>query len=144
MNSRMILQLLKWCAYDSEFTPNTLDSRFKDWIAKGITALCSVMTDEKLLSFETLKRTQLWCKWCKPLPCFLRLPCHEERYTIPYRISLNVKYPSRVRLCFSDTYLRNGQKEMNINHKLEKFASHWENWVKYVMHHRPDFIFTNQ
>ena len=31
---------LKWCAYDSEFTPNKLDSRFKDWIAKGITALC--------------------------------------------------------------------------------------------------------
>lgn len=50
---------LKWCAYDSEFTPNKLDCRFKDWIAKGITALCSVMKDGKLLSFETLKRTYL-------------------------------------------------------------------------------------
>lgn len=50
---------LKWCAYDSEFIPNKLDSRFKDWIAKGITDLCSIMKDGKLLGFETLKRTYL-------------------------------------------------------------------------------------
>ncbi len=31
-----------------------------------------------------------------------------------------------------------------VNHKLEKFTSYWENWVKYVTPHRPDFIFTNQ
>jgi len=48
---------LKWCAYESEFTPNKSDSRFKDWVNKGITALCRVMKDGKLLSFETLKRT---------------------------------------------------------------------------------------
>lgn len=46
---------LKWCAYDSDFTPINLDTRFKDWTAKGITALCNVMKEGKLLSFEMLK-----------------------------------------------------------------------------------------
>jgi len=30
-----------------------------------------------------------------------------------------------------------------VNHKMENFASYWENWVKYVTPHRPDFIFTD-
>ena len=29
------MAILKWCAYDSDFTPNKLDTRFKDWTAKG-------------------------------------------------------------------------------------------------------------
>lgn len=51
--------ILKWCAYDSDFSPNKLDSRFKDWTAKGITALCNVMKGGTLLSFETLKEKHL-------------------------------------------------------------------------------------
>ncbi len=46
---------LKWCAYDSEFTPNRLDTRFKDWIDKGITVLCNLIEDNILASFELLK-----------------------------------------------------------------------------------------
>ncbi len=46
---------LKWCAYDSEFTPNRLDTRFKDWIDKGITVLCNLIEDNILASFEVLK-----------------------------------------------------------------------------------------
>lgn len=30
-----------------------------------------------------------------------------------------------------------------VNHKLEKFTTYWENWVKHVTPKRPDFIFTN-
>uniref|UniRef100_A0A3Q2X1G0 Reverse transcriptase zinc-binding domain-containing protein n=1 Tax=Haplochromis burtoni TaxID=8153 RepID=A0A3Q2X1G0_HAPBU len=51
------ITVLKWCAYDSEFKPNELDSRFKDWTGKGITALCSIMKDGKLFSFDTLRKT---------------------------------------------------------------------------------------
>lgn len=50
------ITVLKWCAYDSEFVPNKMDSRFKEWLTKGITALCGVMKDGKLISFETLRR----------------------------------------------------------------------------------------
>lgn len=54
---------LKWCAYVSEFIPNKLDSRFKDWIAKGITALCNITKNGKLLSFEILQRTHLFYRY---------------------------------------------------------------------------------
>lgn len=50
---------LKWCAYDSDFTPNKLDARFSDWMAKGITAICNIMKKGTLLSFETLKEKHL-------------------------------------------------------------------------------------
>ncbi len=46
---------LKWCAYDSEFTPSRLDTRFKDWIDKGITVLCNLIEDNILARFEVLK-----------------------------------------------------------------------------------------
>lgn len=29
---------MRWCAYDSDFTPNKIDGRFKTWITKGLTA----------------------------------------------------------------------------------------------------------
>lgn len=51
--------ILKWCAYDSDFTPNKMDTRFKDWTNKGITALCNVMKEGTLLSFEMLKEKYL-------------------------------------------------------------------------------------
>lgn len=28
----------KWCAYDSDFMPNKLDTTFKDWALKGLYA----------------------------------------------------------------------------------------------------------
>lgn len=34
---------LKWCAYDSEFTPNTIDNRLKTWTEKGITIICMLL-----------------------------------------------------------------------------------------------------
>lgn len=46
---------LKWLAYDTDFTPGKLDRRFRVWAEKGITAVCAVMRDGKLLPFETLK-----------------------------------------------------------------------------------------
>ena len=49
------MAILKWCPYDSDFTPNKLDTRFKDWTAKEITAVCNVMK----------KRTH--CSVLKPL-----------------------------------------------------------------------------
>lgn len=46
---------LKWCAYDSDFISNRLDTRFKDWTGKGITSLCTIMKEGTLLSFEQFK-----------------------------------------------------------------------------------------
>lgn len=46
---------LKWCAYDSDFMPNRLDTRFRDWALKGLTALCKLMKGGALLSLDTLK-----------------------------------------------------------------------------------------
>lgn len=45
---------LKWCAYHSDFTPNKLDTRFKDWTFKGITAVCKRMKGVEILSFDAL------------------------------------------------------------------------------------------
>lgn len=53
------ITISKWWAYDSDFTPNKLDTRFKEWTAKSITILCSILKDGTLLSFETLKETHL-------------------------------------------------------------------------------------
>ena len=47
--------ILKWCAYDTQFTPNKLDNRFKDWTIRGITTICKIIKDNILLSFETIK-----------------------------------------------------------------------------------------
>lgn len=46
---------LKWCAYDTHFAPNKLDTRFKDWTNKGLTALCTVMEEGRLISFDKMK-----------------------------------------------------------------------------------------
>ena len=50
---------LKWCAYDSDFIPNQLDSRFKDRKLKGLTALCKVMKGGTMPSFDSLKEKYL-------------------------------------------------------------------------------------
>ena len=47
------ITILKWCAYDTDFTPNKLDTRFKDWT--GITALCNIIKEGTPFSFEMLK-----------------------------------------------------------------------------------------
>ncbi len=47
--------ILKWCAYDTQFAPNKLDMRFKDWTNKGLTAICKIIKDNTLLSFERIK-----------------------------------------------------------------------------------------
>lgn len=46
---------LKWCSHDSDFTPNAMDNRFQIWTAKGITALCTIMKDNSMFSFEMLQ-----------------------------------------------------------------------------------------
>ena len=48
------IKILSWCAYDSDFTPNNFDSKFKVWIKKGITSLRSITQKEAIVSFQTL------------------------------------------------------------------------------------------
>ncbi|XP_076740712.1 4-hydroxy-2-oxoglutarate aldolase, mitochondrial isoform X1 [Maylandia zebra] len=50
------LALFKWYAYDSDFAPNKLDSRFKSWPAKGLSTYDSLIKDGNLISFDTLKQ----------------------------------------------------------------------------------------
>ena len=47
--------ILIWCAYDTQFAPNKLDTRFKEWTNKGLTALCKVTKENTLFSFEMMK-----------------------------------------------------------------------------------------
>ena len=37
------VRILRWIAYDMDFTPVGLDSRFKHWLALGITSYCSFL-----------------------------------------------------------------------------------------------------
>lgn len=50
------LCLLKWPAYTNSFTPNAYDSRFKQWINNGITALCLLVKDGNFKRFQELKQ----------------------------------------------------------------------------------------
>lgn len=50
-------RILLWVAHDSDFTAARLDSRFKQWINKGITSCCSVTNNKSLKSFQQLTRT---------------------------------------------------------------------------------------
>lgn len=50
------LKILKWCAYDTEFTPNTLDEVFKKWINKGVTTYYSFTKNNNIfLTFQEFK-----------------------------------------------------------------------------------------
>lgn len=49
-------KILRWCAYDSDFTPNQYDDRFKNWISKGLTNYYSFCNKGVLRSFENLQR----------------------------------------------------------------------------------------
>lgn len=50
------IKILKWCAYDSEFTPNQMDPSFKNWIDKGITSICGIVKEDEIMGFQTLKQ----------------------------------------------------------------------------------------
>ncbi len=49
------VNVLKWASYDSDFKPNTLDTRFRLWAKKGITAYCTITDKGQLLDFNSLK-----------------------------------------------------------------------------------------
>lgn len=49
-----VIACLRW-AYDSDFMPNTLDTWFKDWSLKGLTAVCKAMKGGIMISFDPLK-----------------------------------------------------------------------------------------
>lgn len=50
------LQIIQWCAYDTEFKPNQMDYRFKSWISKGILTFYSLTEKGLLKDFESLKK----------------------------------------------------------------------------------------
>ena len=49
-------KIMRWCAYDSDFTPNKTDSRFKTWITKGLTTYYSFVHKVTFQSFEALQK----------------------------------------------------------------------------------------
>uniref|UniRef100_A0A669ELI9 Reverse transcriptase domain-containing protein n=1 Tax=Oreochromis niloticus TaxID=8128 RepID=A0A669ELI9_ORENI len=51
------IKLLKWPAYDPDFLPASHDSRFRQWVWRGITAGCSVIVKSKIMAFDTLCKT---------------------------------------------------------------------------------------
>lgn len=48
-------RILRWVAYDTDFTPARLDYRFKKWIEKGITSYCMMVSSKGLKTFQQLK-----------------------------------------------------------------------------------------
>lgn len=49
------VKILNWGAYDSDFTLNKIDSRFKTRIKKSSTSLCGIMQKNEMMCFQTLK-----------------------------------------------------------------------------------------
>ena len=49
-------KIMRWCAYDSDFSPNKLDGRFKTWITRGLTSYYSFVHKGVFQSFETLQK----------------------------------------------------------------------------------------
>ncbi len=46
---------MRWCAYDTDFTPNTPDQSFKNWSKKCITSYYSVTNNNTFLTFQEFK-----------------------------------------------------------------------------------------
>lgn len=47
--------MLYWAAYDVGVITSAHDSGFRKWEQKGITAICTIMKDGHLMSFQDLK-----------------------------------------------------------------------------------------
>lgn len=54
------LFLLRWFRHDKKFKPGQLDQTFKRWELKGITAVCTLMKNGRLMSFQQLKINTNW------------------------------------------------------------------------------------
>lgn len=49
------LGLLKWIAHDRKFTPGSIDTTYKYWVDKGITAMCTITKEGNMISFQEMK-----------------------------------------------------------------------------------------
>ena len=47
--------MFKWFSYDSDFVPSVYDTRFKSWTENGLTAFCTLLDQDKVLSFHDLR-----------------------------------------------------------------------------------------
>src|SRR4029434_602286 len=48
LNLSTQIKKLRWVAYDTDFVPNSMDSRFKFWMNRGITAFCRLIQNNGL------------------------------------------------------------------------------------------------
>lgn len=48
-------KMLRWCAFDTEFLPNCVDTKFQEWITKGLTSYFTFNHKGELADFQTLK-----------------------------------------------------------------------------------------
>ena len=51
------MQLLNWFAYDESFKPSQTDFTFRQWATNGVTAICTIIKNGNVMSFQELKRT---------------------------------------------------------------------------------------
>uniref|UniRef100_A0A8C6SP44 Reverse transcriptase domain-containing protein n=1 Tax=Neogobius melanostomus TaxID=47308 RepID=A0A8C6SP44_9GOBI len=47
--------MLRWCAFDTQFPPNSNDKRFQEWTSRGLTSYFTFNHKGKLADFQTLK-----------------------------------------------------------------------------------------
>lgn len=50
-------RVLNWIACDPEFEPARLDGGFKQWVRRGITSFCSLISNSKFQSYESISAT---------------------------------------------------------------------------------------
>lgn len=49
------VRLLSWIAYDERFKPNLSDLTYRNWERKGITAMCTILKNGNIMSFQDLR-----------------------------------------------------------------------------------------
>lgn len=127
-------RLLRWIAFDTDFTPAKLDSRFTYWTNLGITSYCTVSTNNVLVSFDYLRKKHNLEK--QDLFRYFQLRNHFDKnikttgeegmnlieiFTKAYKGNLSRKLISRIYLAlqmnrgFSTMYIKSRwEKEANI------------------------------
>lgn len=88
LNLSTQIKKLRWVAYDTDFVPNSMDSRFKFWMNRGITAFCRLIQNNRLHSFQTIREKynlekQDFFRYLQLRQYFLKEMGKKEANTVP-------------------------------------------------------------
>lgn len=55
-NMERALRMLRWCAFDTDFSPNRLDARFKTWSKMGLSTYSTFVQKGAFKTFTTIQK----------------------------------------------------------------------------------------